>query len=56
LKDFKKRREEMGLTMEQVAERANMSVQAYRLIEKGLTRNPRKETVEAIEAALDGCV
>jgi len=50
--DFKKLRKERGLTMEQVAAKAGLSVQAYRLIEKGLTKKPRRETLTAIRKAL----
>ena len=45
-------RQVAGLTQEELAERANLSVQAIGALERGARRAPRKETVGLLAAAL----
>ncbi len=48
--DLQKAREKMNLTREQAALLLEMSVANLRLLEKGLTKNPKPETRKKIEA------
>lgn len=50
--DLKKTRERKGLTQIYVATKAGISVNAYQLIEKGNTKNPRPETLKKIKEIL----
>lgn len=50
--DYKKRREEKNLTQTDVAKGAGISLTAYQSIERGVTKNPRKETLNKIKEIL----
>ena len=51
----KTRRDEIGLTQEQVAEKANISIRAYKMYESG-ERIPRADTAILIAKALKSTV
>lgn len=51
---FKKRRTEVGVTQEQLAEKAGMSARGYGNLESGLTKtSPRTFSVKCLAAALN---
>ncbi len=50
--DLKKTREDKGLTQRYVAIKAGLSLNGYQLIESGLTKNPRPETLKKIKEIL----
>lgn len=49
---LKRRRAAAGLTQEELAERAGLSVRAISDLERGLHRSPQKETVNLLADAL----
>jgi len=49
---LKRYRQEVGLTQEELAERARISVRAVSALEQGINRWPRKDTVALLAAAL----
>lgn len=50
--DFLKARKKKGYTQEETAQRAGISLMAYQLIERGTTRNPRKQTLNRLKEIL----
>jgi predicted ATPase/transcriptional regulator with XRE-family HTH domain/Tfp pilus assembly protein PilF len=46
-------RQAAGLTQEQLAERANLSLRAVSDLERGIKQHPRRQTVQLLAAALD---
>lgn len=51
--DFLKARKKKGYTQEETARRAGISLMAYQLIERGSTKNPRKETLNSLKGILN---
>jgi transcriptional regulator with XRE-family HTH domain len=51
--DFKTQRLKKGLSQRQVAMAVGISINAYRDIELGTTKQPRKETLQALKKVLD---
>src|SRR5436305_8029323 len=49
----RERRAKLGLTQEELARRAGMSVRALRYLEQGYVRNPRTASIRQLIAALD---
>jgi len=49
---LKKLREKMGLSQEQVARKAGISLYAYQLIERGTTAAPRTATLKKLKEIL----
>lgn len=52
--NMKEKRKKRGFTQSHVAIKVGLSLQGYQLIERGVTRNPKKETLKKIMAVLDG--
>ena len=52
----RERRTELGLTQEELARRAGMSVRALRYLEQGRVRNPRTASIRQLVAALETAV
>jgi transcriptional regulator with XRE-family HTH domain len=51
--DFKTQRLKKGLSQRQVAMAVGISINAYRDIELGTTKQPKKETLQALKQVLD---
>ena len=50
--NYKKAREKKGLSQIDVAVELGLSLQGYQLIERGVTKNPRPETLKKLEKLL----
>ena len=50
--NYLKQRKKKGLSQSEVAIKAGLSLQGYQLIERGVTKNPRPETLKRIEKLL----
>jgi len=50
--NYLEQRKKKDLTQGEVAKKAGISVQAYQLIERGNTRNPKPETLKALKKIL----
>ena len=46
--NYKRKRKQMGLTQEAVAKKIGISLMAWQLIERGVTRKPQPETQQKI--------
>ena len=47
--NYKEKRKQMGVTQEAVAKKLEISLMAYQLIERGVTRTPQAETQRKID-------
>jgi len=47
--NYEEKRIKMKLTQEQVAQKLGISLYGYQLIERGTTKNPRKETLKKMK-------
>ena len=50
--NYSEQRKKKNLTQSEVAKKVGISIQAYRLIEMGNTKNPKPETLKALKEIL----